>query len=432
MMKDHKARNVRELIVRNLADIDFYKLTMLYFIWIFFSKKVVTFRFKNRTSVQLLDYIDLDELKNQLDRVTKMRFPKWATAELKRRYGHLFSDKFLAWLGELRLPQANVKIVDNQLLLEVTGSWAEVTLWETIVMCIVNRLYFLAKMSELGLDEKDVLAEGLRRAEVKFERLSKYPDLPFVDFSTRRRWSFEHQEIILKTAMRMVPNQLKGTSNVLLGLRLGLPLVGTMAHELSMAFQIIFWDEDEKSERLVSQKKLWQMWEEFYGGMLTIALPDTYGNDFGLEDFKPFAVKWAGLRHDSGDPFEFGEKVIAFYNALEIDPREKTIVFSDGLTDETMIQLWIRFHGRIKISFGWGTHLGNDMGFDVWPDGDRGLKALSIVMKLVAVLKEMEMVETVKLSDNPSKLLGLLKMIERIIRKTGYDLAAHKKVTCEV
>ncbi|MBI2473694.1 nicotinate phosphoribosyltransferase [Candidatus Uhrbacteria bacterium] len=431
-MDKKKNRHVLEPIVRNLADIDFYKLTMLQFIWWFFSKEVVTFRFKNRTDVQLLDYIDLDELKRQLDRVTKMRFPKWATAELKRRYSHLFSDNFLSWLGELRLPQASVEIVDGNLLLEVTGPWPEVMLWETIAMCIVNRMYKLAKMSELKLEEKVVLVEGLHRAEVKFERLSKYPDLVFVDFSTRRRHSYEHQEAVLRTAMRMIPNQLKGTSNVLLGLRLKLPLVGTMAHELPMAFQVLFWDEDEKSERLVSQAKLWKMWEEFYGGALTIALPDTYGNDFGLEDFKPFAAKWAGLRHDSGDPFEFGEKVIAFYNSLEIDPKEKTVVFSDGLTDETMIQLWIRFHDRINLSFGWGTHMGNDMGFDVWPDGDRGLKALSIVMKLVAVLKDGRMVGTVKLSDNPSKASGPQEMIERIMRKTDYDFAAHETVACEV
>ncbi len=431
-MDKKKNRHVLEPIVRNLADIDFYKLTMLFFVWSKFRKQEVKFRFHNRTTVALLRHIDEQELRIQLDRVTKMRFPKYATAELKRRYGHLFNDEFLSWLSELRLPRASLEPIGGDLLLEVTGPWPEVMLWETIAMCIVNRLYFLSKMQELDLEEVSVMAEGHRRAEEKFKRLSSYPDLEFVDFGTRRRWSYEHQEVVLRTAMRMIPTQLKGTSNVLLGLRLGLPLVGTMAHELPMAFQVLFWDEDEKSERLVSQAKLWKMWEEFYRGALTIALPDTYGNDFGLEDFKPFAAKWAGLRHDSGDPFEFGEKVIAFYNSLEIDPKEKTIVFSDGLTDEVMIALWERFHGRINVSFGWGTHLTNDMGYDVWPDGNRGLKPLSIVMKLVAVLSWVTMIHTVKLSDNPEKATGPYELRQRVMEKTGYDRKAHKAVTCEV
>lgn len=432
-MNDFKARDVHEKIVQNLADVDFYKLTMLQFVWHFFRDHVVTFRFKNRTDVNLLDFIDLEELRRQLERVTQMSFPKWCRETLRIHYGHIFKTEFLDSLGELRLPMPHVGVdTEGKLLVEVTGLWMHVMLWETITMCIVNRLYFLGKMRELGLKENDVLVEGRKRAVAKFQRLKAYPDLPFVDFGTRRRWSYEHQHEIIRTAKYMIPHQIKGTSNVLLGLKFDMPLVGTMAHELPMALQVIFWDKDEEADLLVSQKKLWQMWGEFYGGQLTIALPDTYGNDFGLADFSEFAHTWKGVRHDSGEPFEFGEKAITFYHLLGIDPATKTIVFSDGLTDWMMCTLWLNFHDRIQVSFGWGTHLMNDMGFYVWPDGNRGLKALSIVMKLVAVMKDDLLVETVKLSDNLGKSTGSRKNIVRIMRKTNYNPSFHQATECVV
>ncbi len=426
-MRDFKARNVTERIVQNLADVDFYKLTMLQFIWAHFGETVVTFRFHNRTQVDLLEYIDPGELEHQLARVTRYRFPKWAARELRRSYGHLFRQEFVDWLVELRLPMPTVRIDPEEgLVVEATGRWVEVMLWETITMCIVNRLYFLAKMRELGLKESDVLEEGRARASIKFNRLGMlYPGLRFVDFGTRRRWSFRHHRALLLQAAHEACGALACTSNVYLGLKFGLPLVGTMAHELPMAFQGIFWKLDEGSDRLLSQKKFWQMWEKFYGGHLTVALPDTYGNDFGLSDFEEFAARWAGVRHDSGDPFEFGEKVIAFYERLKIDPKQKLIVFSDGLTESLMEELWDRFHERIQVSFGWGTHLTNDMGC--------GLLPLSIVMKLVAVhLPDGTTVETVKLSDNPGKATGPTDKVERIMRKTLYDPAAYLAVECVV
>jgi nicotinate phosphoribosyltransferase len=430
---DFKARCVREKIVQNLADVDFYKLTMLQFIWNFYRETVVTFRFKNRTSVKLPDYIDLDELRARFARVTKMRFPKWCLVDLKKNYGHLFKREFLDWLGTLKLDMPRVGVTpDGNLLVEITGPWAQVMLWETITMCVVNRLYFLAKLRELNLNERDVLAEGRARAVTKFDFLAPHQGLTFVDFGTRRRWSYAHHQDVLREAIRRNPRQIVGTSNVLLGLKIGLPLVGTMAHELTMGLQGVYWLQDEGSPRLVSQRMLWRKWASFYNGELTIVLPDTYGNDFGLEDFKEFAAQWVGVRHDSGDPFEFGEKVINFYAALGINPKDKAIVFSDGLTAEVMIGLWTRFNDRIRVSFGWGTHLTNDMGFDVWVDGNRGLKPLPIVVKLEEVLLGDTMISTVKVPDNPSKATGSPDSVSRVISKTGQNMSAHKAVVCEV
>lgn len=430
---DFKARHVSEPIVANLADVDFYKLTMLQFIWHFFSGTIVTFRFHNRTDVNLLDYVDIDEVRRQCVRVIKMRFPKWCLDELRKKHSDLFNEAFLSWLGRLRLSMPAIEEKDGQLSIEATGEWEEVMLWETITMCIVNRLYFLSKMKEMSLREKLVLEKGAIRATHKFSRLSKHPALTFTDFGTRRRWSFKHHLGVLQIAQSMIPLQLVGTSNVYLGLKLGIKLVGTMAHELTMAFQGLYWKEDQERKTLCSQAILWDMWEEYYRGKLTVALTDTYGNDFGLKDFASFASRWTGVRHDSGDPFEFGEKVIAFYKDLDINPKEKILVFSDGLTDELMIQLFDRFHDRINVTFGWGTHLTNDMGFEFWDANKRGLKPLSIVMKLIAIWNWIEMyIETVKLSDNPAKATGPRENVARIMRKTGYKLDDHKNVVCEV
>lgn len=430
---DFKARHVSEPIVQNLADVDFYKLTMLQFIWRFFPGTPVTFRFHNRTDVNLLEYIDIEEVRRQCARIVKMRFPKWCINELRKKYNDLFTSEFLSWLDHLRLSMPLIEERDGQLVIEATGAWEEVMLWETITMCIINRLYFLAKMKEMSLREKLALEKGAIRATHKYGRLSRYPELTFTDFGTRRRWSFKHHLGVLQIAQSMIPDQLAGTSNVYLGLKLGIKLVGTMAHELTMAFQGIYWDYDEPSAELTSQAILWEMWEDFYKGQLTIALTDTYANDFGLKDFKGYAKRWAGVRHDSGDPFEFGEKVIAFYENRGIDPKKKTLVFSDGLTDELMIRLFEQFHTRINVTFGWGTHLTNDMGFEFWDGNKRGLKPLSIVMKLVAIqMMNGEWLQTVKLSDNPAKATGPRENIERIMRKTGYRVQDHATVICEV
>jgi nicotinate phosphoribosyltransferase len=142
-----------------------------------------------------------------------------------------------------------------------------------------------------------------------------------------------------------------------------------------------------------------------------VALSDTWGANFFFEDFAgEMAGLWNGLRHDSGDPFEWGEKAIAFYEKLGIDPRGKTLLFSDGLEVEKIVSLYDRFAGRAKVAFGWGTNLTNDVGF----------LATSLVMKLF----EVEGVSTVKLSDNLAKAMGPKEDVERYARVFGHSGSA--------
>jgi nicotinate phosphoribosyltransferase len=196
-----------------------------------------------------------------------------------------------------------------------------------------------------------------------------------------------------------------GTSNVYFARKYSLAPIGTMAHEMFMVMSGVMHGTDETI--YASHNRVLQDWWDYYGFDLSIALTDTYGSDFFFRDLSlEQARNWKGLRQDSGDPVAFGEKAIRFYESRGIDPREKLIVFSDGLDIESIYQLTEHFAGRIKIAFGWGTNLTNDLGFG----------ALSLVVKVVESCGH----GTVKLSDNLAKAIGTPEDIERFKRVFGY------------
>ena len=170
---------------------------------------------------------------------------------------------------------------------------------------------------------------------------------------------------------------------------------------MEMVFSGIFHGSNEQIR--ASHNKVFEIWWDEYGEALSIALTDTYGADFFLRNFSLDQARvWRGLRHDSGDPFEFGEKAITFYERLGIDPKTKQLVFSDGLEVEPMLWLVDRFDGRIQVLFGWGTNLTNDVGF----------RPLSLVVKAVRSCGY----GTVKLSDNLDKAIGSAADVQRFMR----------------
>jgi nicotinate phosphoribosyltransferase len=163
-----------------------------------------------------------------------------------------------------------------------------------------------------------------------------------------------------------------------------------------------------------SHNRVLREWWEEYGVGLSIALTDNYGTDFFFRDMTAEQARvWKGLRQDSGDPMAFGEKAIAFYERHGIDPREKLIVFSDGLDLGTIVKLADHFAGRIRVSFGWGTNLTNDVGFE----------ALSLVIKVI----EAHGHPTVKLSDNLAKATGEAPDIEHFKRIFGHTVTTFEE-----
>lgn len=219
------------------------------------------------------------------------------------------------------------------------------------------------------------------------------------DFGTRRRFSREWQAEVIQTLKTQLPEQFAGTSNVHYAKEMGLLPLGTMAHEYLQACQAM-------GPRLRdSQTYAFEMWAKEYRGDLGIALTDVYGIEPFLKDFDMFFCKlFDGVRQDSGDPFMWGERMIEHYRANRCDPKTKTFIFSDGLTFERMIELFRRFKRRVKLGFGIGTNLTNDL----------GPAPLNIVIKMTKANGQ----PVAKISDTPNKSmcedLGYLAYLRQV------------------
>lgn len=397
-------------IIQSLLDTDFYKFTMGQVIFKRYADVPVKFVFINRTKgIRLADFIDEQDLRKELDNVRLLRFNKTELHYLRgtNEYSErMFSEPYLGFLENLKLPPYELEKVDGNYNLEFCGPWSKVTYWEIPALAIINELYCRGLMESLSEFEKDaVYAAGILRLAEKIKILRKRPDVTFCDFGTRRRFNRKWQDYVVKTLARELPGRFLGTSNTYLAMKHGLLPMGTSAHEPYMGFSGIMHNSDE--EIRASHNKVLQDWWDEYGWGLSIALTDNYGSDFFFQDMTwEQACEWKGLRQDSGDPIEWADKAIAFYERCGVDPKEKLLIFSDGLEIESIIKIADYVGNRAKKTFGWGTNLTNDLGF----------KSLSLIIKLM----ESDGHGTVKLSDNLAKALGAPADVERFKRIFGY------------
>jgi len=404
-------------IVKSLLDIDFYKFTMGQVIYKRYPDIPVKFAFKNRTKkVRLANHIDEENLRRELDNARSLRFNKSELHYLRgtNEYNErMFDEPYLQFLGDLELPPYKLEVSDDDFRLEFEGKWSEVTYWETIALSIVNELYYRSLMKPLSGFEKDRgYATGIQKLAEKINILKGRPDITFCDFGTRRRFSRKWQDYVVRVLADELPKQFLGTSNTDLANKYGLLPMGTCAHEMDMGLSGIMHGSDD--EIRASHQKVLQDWWDEYGRGLSVALTDTYGTDSFYKDMTlQQAREWKGVRQDSGDPFEFVDKTLAFYDRCGVDPKDKLIVFSDGLEIDTILKL-ADYTDRIKKTFGWGTNLTNDLGFP----------AVSIVVKLM----ESNGHGTVKLSDNIAKALGKQEDVERFKRIFGYTETMNKEV----
>lgn len=400
-------------IINSLLDTDFYKFTMGQLVFLKYRNVPIRTAFVCRTkNVWISDFIDIEELRRELDHVRDLRVNNSELHYLRgtnEYQDRMFGEDYLRFLGDLRLPPYHLeKGANGQIVIEVRSSWSEAIYWETFILSIVNELYYRKLMSRLSpFDQELVFAEGKIRIKKKFVALAERPAITFTDFGTRRRFSREWQDYVVGILAKEVPGtQFRGTSNVFLAMKYGILPMGTAAHEMFMIASGIHHGSDE--EILASHREVLDDWWRQYGYGLSIALTDTYGTDFFFRDMNAEqAKKWKGFRQDSGDPIQFGEKAIAFYKKHGIDPKEKMIVFSDGLDVQTMIKIHDYFVGRINVTFGWGTNLTNDL----------GLAPLSLVVKPVEACGN----GLVKLSDNLAKAIGKPEDVERFKKIFGYS-----------
>lgn len=387
--------------------IDFYKLTMGQIALEKFKNTEVTFTFKNRNIERpLSEFVTVEALTNRLDKIREQGFKAEEIAYfagIQAQDGSArFDEPYLNYLADIKLPEVSVKIDKNTGELDINscGEWAAVSLWETVIMSEANEEYYVRKLEAEQININELFAYGDEKLSEKISIIKNRPDIKIVDFGTRRRFSAKWQEHVIKRLINEAPNNFIGTSNPWFAYKFNTKAIGTYAHEMPMVYAAL---EDEKGKNpLDGHAKMLNDWYARYGEDLSIALTDTFTSDFFFDDITPEQAKeWKGLRHDSSDPFKFGEQVISFYEKLDIDPKTKTLIFSDGLDIDMIIKLADYFKGRINVVYGWGTTLMNDM----------GIKANNIVMKATKA----NQIDTVKLSDNVGKNTGPEEQVNRYI-----------------
>ncbi|GAD24839.1 nicotinate phosphoribosyltransferase [Acidovorax sp. MR-S7] len=377
------------MIITSLLDTDLYKFTMMQVVLHQFPGAQVEYRFKCRNpGVQLAPYVS--EIRDEIRALCSLQFQDAELAYL-RSLRFIKSD-FVDFLGLFRLNEKYIRVSalpSGEIDITITGPWLHTILFEIPVLAIVNEVYFR------NTQKVPAFPEGRQRLDAKIAQLHEHglEDLKIADYGTRRRFSRAwHEEVLRVLCARLgvheqrsgAPGQFAGTSNVLYAMKLGLTPLGTMAHEYLQACQSL-------GPRLRdSQVFGFEMWAKEYRGDLGIALSDVYGMSAFLRDFDLYFCKlFDGARHDSGDPFAWGERLLEHYRNNRVDPLTKTLIFSDALTVPRIVELHRQFHGRCQLAFGIGTNLTNDLGYE----------PLQIVVKMTRCNGQ----PVAKLSDAPGK-----------------------------
>lgn len=374
-------------VFSSLLETDLYKFSMWQAMLHRHPATQTQYRFvcRNQTAFPLAELAG--EVEREIEALCTLSFRADELAYL-RTLRYLSSD-FIDFLRIFRFQRDFIHIGTDgpNLAISVDGPQVHVMAFEIFVLAIVNELYFRR------VGGPDTLTEGRRRLAAKIERLREFAAEPprrhpfrFFDFGLRRRFSGAWHREVLATLKHELPEFFTGTSNVLLARELDLVPIGTMAHEYLQTFQGL-------GVRLRDhQKAALESWVQEYRGDLGTALTDVVGMDAFLSDFDLYFAKlFDGIRHDSGDPYVWGEKALAHYAKLRIDPASKRLVFSDALDIDRCLNLYRHFADRTQCGFGIGTHLTNDT----------GLRTLNIVMKLVSVNGQ----PVAKISDAPGKTM---------------------------
>lgn len=344
-----------------------------------------------------------DALNKELDHLCSLSFQPAELSYLSENT--LLSEDFIDFLSTFKFERKYIKVSKRkgQLIIKAKGPQIKVMGFEIFCLYIVEELYFQR------FDTEALMEESRKRLKDKIQLLKEYTPktkhpFMFFDFGLRRRWSSEWQDEMVRTLANEVPEYFKGTSNVYLAMKYGLKPIGTFAHEFVQSYQAT-------SENLIDfQKNALEDWAKEFNGDLTIALTDTICMDAFLNDFNyELSLLYQGMRHDSGCPYEWGNKALTHYSKMNIDANEKLLVFSDGLDIQKALDLHDYFGDNIKTGSGIGTNLSNDT----------GMKPLNIVMKLMKLNGK----AVAKLSDAPGKTLCKdKKFIASLIELFNYNV----------
>jgi len=385
----------RKLIAPSILDNDFYKFTMQHAVIKLFPFAKARYQFINRGKHEFPDNFNL-RLREAINEMANLKLTKDEKKFLKETCPYL-DPTYLDFLQGYQYDPSEISIEQNgsELKVSIEGFWYRTILWEVPIMALICELYY---QETNQTRQSDALV-----IETVEDKIQKYRnlDIVFAEFGTRRRHSFDVHDLVVRTLKEKGNGTFIGTSNVHLAMKYQTKPIGTHAHEWFMFHAAKYGYKMANSVGL-------EHWTEVYRGDLGIALTDTYTTEVFFQQFdKKFAKLFDGVRHDSGDPLEFGDKTIAHYQKLGINPLTKTIIFSDGLNYDKVERITEHCKGRIGISFGIGTDLTNDV----------GLKPMNIVLKLTEAKPEnADWTGVVKLSDEPKKHTGTENDIDLAIR----------------
>lgn len=418
-------------IVRSLLDDDFYKFVMQQFILEHFPAAQVEFSLINRAKdVRLADLISLEEMREQLDYARTLRFTTTDIAFMRGQKFYsqedFFKPHYIKYLEAFQLEDYELGRDDEtgQFILRSAGTWHNRMRWEMVFLTITNELKTRAchrKLSKFELVE--LYARATTKLMTKLRKIAdaKLQSLNLTDFGTRRRHSHLWQRFCIEAASEIIGDGFTGTSNVFFAKELGLEAKGTNAHELPMAVAamqrgaVSHINSDRiSSEALRSaQYDVLEKWEQMYPPALWILLPDTFGTTQFLKNAPDWISEWTGARPDSKDPHEAFHELYDFWMSRGQDPSGKLILFSDGLDEDSIINLHRQYAGQMRVAFGWGTNLTNDFK-GCYPADPNLYKAISLVAKVTRAgsFGSGQLWPAVKLSDNYSKATGPAEEVE--------------------
>ena len=312
---------------------------------------------------------------------------------------------YIDWLYGYRYNPGEVEITQDggRVDIDVRGPWYRTIRWEVKLMAMLVELYNEMK-------GREPVGDWVERAGEKARRLRE-AGAKFADFGTRRAFNGAVHEMVLRELQAAAGDCLVGTSNLHLAMLLSLVPIGTKAHEWFKAHACMFGVRDATNRAL-------KAWSDEFGANLGIALTDTFTTEVFLRNFGPFFAKlYDGVRHDSGDPMAFADRIIGHYESLRIDPTTKTIVFSDGLDVDKALRILDHCRDRIRVAFGIGTHFTNDVGHP----------AMNIVIKLWSMTirnhRGERVIPATKIPDDIGKATGEREAIDHALYELGLSAA---------
>jgi nicotinate phosphoribosyltransferase len=372
-------------MIKTILDNDLYKFSMQSAVIKLFPRIKVRYQFINRGKTEFPDGF-AEALRKEIAKMGNLALSKEEKKYLQDRC-YYFDPTYLDFLMGYRYDSSEVGVIqrDGDLQIFIEGYWYRTILWEVPILAIISELYF--KMGGKESYPESKIIDIAREKAARFNMLG----VTVADFGTRRRYSFENHERIVNTLKTYGRPSFIGTSNIYFAMKYDIIPIGTHAHEWFMFHAARY------GYKMANQLAL-DNWVEVYRGDLGFALSDTFTTDVFFKSFDTKLAKlFDGVRQDSGDPISFAEKTIEHYKKLRIDPMSKTIIFSDGLNPDAVEEIAKFCRNKIKMSFGIGTNLTNDV----------GVEPLNIVIKIIEVKSENQDWEpTIKLSDSPGKYTG--------------------------